>query len=190
MTIRLMTGADIPAAIALWRRTPGVGLNERDDSPGGLAHLLACNPATCFVAVENGTLAGTILCGYDGSRAIVYHACVAEPCRRKGTGRALVSAVTEALKAEGITNALLVCFGTNTGALAFWRNLGWQERPDLVYFNTTILDTAAPWWIMPFSITRLSFAGRPAPLFRSGGSKPLTRSHCSSLSSCRFIVPL
>lgn len=45
-------------------------------------------------------------------------------------------------------------------------------------------------YIMPFSITRLSFAGRPPRGFLSAGSIPIIFSHFSSLISCILITLL
>lgn len=138
MDIRRMTHADIGPARALWQRTPGMGLRSLDDSPAGIGRFLLRNPSTCFAAFHGGELAGTILCGHDGRRGTIYHACVDPACRHRGLGRALVSRALDALRAEGIHKALLVCFAANTDGAAFWRALGWQERPDLTYFDITL----------------------------------------------------
>ena len=42
--------------------------------------------------------------------------------------------------------------------------------------------------IMALTIIRLSLAGRPFPPDRSGGTKSLILSHCSSVISCRLII--
>jgi hypothetical protein len=42
------------------------------------------------------------------------------------------------LKAEGITKAGMLVFGTNEQGNAFWESQGWQTRPDLVYRNKTL----------------------------------------------------
>jgi ribosomal protein S18 acetylase RimI-like enzyme len=135
MHIRLMTAADYPQVYALWRSTPGMGLNNLDDSAEGIARYLQRNPTTCFVAEEAGTLIGTILSGHDGRRAFIYHLAVAAPYRRQGIGKALVEAALEALRAEGIHKAALVVMADNAAGNAFWEQLGFTTRPDLVYRN-------------------------------------------------------
>ncbi len=77
--IRLMRPADYDAVHALWLRTPGMGLNDVDDSREGIAKFLARNPATCFVAEEDGQIAGVILTGHDGRRGYIYHTAVDAP---------------------------------------------------------------------------------------------------------------
>lgn len=50
MRIRQFTIDDYDAVHALWRRTPGMGLNDVDDSRDGIARYLLRNPRTCLVA--------------------------------------------------------------------------------------------------------------------------------------------
>ena len=135
MHIRLMTAADYPQVYALWRCTPGMGLNNLDDSEEGITHYLQRNPTTCFVTEEAGALVGTVLSGHDGRRAFIYHLAVAASYRRQGVGKALVEAALEALRAEGIHKAALVVMANNTAGNAFWEQLGFTTRPDLVYRN-------------------------------------------------------
>ena len=135
MHIRLMTAADYAQVYALWRSTPGMGLNNLDDCAEGIARYLQRNPTTCFVAEEVGALIGTILSGHDGRRAFIYHLAVAAPYRRQGIGKALVEAALEALRAEGIHKAALVVMANNASGNAFWEQLGFTTRPDLVYRN-------------------------------------------------------
>ena len=135
MHIRLMSAADYPQVYALWRSTPGMGLNNLDDSEEGITRYLQRNPTTCFVAEEAGALIGTILSGHDGRRAFIYHLAVAEPYRRQGFGKALVEAALEALRAEGIHKAALVVMADNAAGNAFWEQLGFTTRPDLIYRN-------------------------------------------------------
>ena len=133
MTIREMTIDDYEAACALWQECGGIGLSAQDDSRDGIRRFLARNPRTCFVAEQDGRLAGTILCGHDGRRAHIYHAAVGTPFRRQGIGRALAERAYAALAGEGITKAALVAFADNADGNAFWESLGFSVRGDLTY---------------------------------------------------------
>mgnify|MGYP002475875058 CR=1 FL=1 len=57
MPIRLMSLSDYDAVLALWQASPGVGLSDAD-SPQAIARFLERNPGLCFVAEEEGRLAG------------------------------------------------------------------------------------------------------------------------------------
>ena len=126
---------------ALWLATPGMGLNNLDDSREGIAKYLARNPHTSFVATENGfDLTGAILCGHDGRRGYIYHTCVRADRQGEGVGRALVEATLDALQAEGIHKAALVVFDRNAQGNAFWERMGFTTREDLVYRNRTLTE--------------------------------------------------
>ncbi len=140
MQLRVMTIADYDKVYSLWTGTAGMGLRSLDDSPAGIEKFLRRNPSTCFVAEEEGTLAGVILCGHDGRRGYIYHAAVAPQFRRRGVGRLLVDAALTALKEEGILKAALVAFETNALGNAFWESMGFEKREDLVYRNKSLSD--------------------------------------------------
>ena len=74
--IRKMLAADYEQAYILWLNTPGMGLNNIDDSKEGIEKILHRNPNTCFVAEQNNKLAGAILSGHDGRRGYIYHLAV------------------------------------------------------------------------------------------------------------------
>jgi ribosomal protein S18 acetylase RimI-like enzyme len=138
--IRLFTMADYPALFALWKTLPAFnqGLRSIDDSEARIAKLLQRNPNTCFVAEEDGKIVGGIQAGHDGRRGYIYHAFVHPDFQRQGIGKLLADSACEALKAEGITKAGMLVFGTNEQGNAFWESQGWQTRPDLVYRNKTL----------------------------------------------------
>ena len=132
MVIRQMHIEDYDAVYALWAGCPGVGLNETDDSRAGFERYLRRNPASCFLAEEDGRMIGTVLACDDGRRGHINHLAVAEDSRR-GVGRSLVDAALSALRRQGVSKVNLVAFGTNTGGNAFWEKVGFHTRPDLVY---------------------------------------------------------
>jgi len=136
---RLMTMADYKQAYDLWILC-GNGLNNKDDSPEGIEKYLKRNPSTSFVATCDGKVVGVILCGHDGRRGIIQHACVSPDHRRLGIGQKLVELALEALKAEGINKVLLVAFKKNEGGNAFWESQGFTLREDLNYRNKALSE--------------------------------------------------
>ena len=117
-----------------------LGLNNKDDSREGIEKYLRRNPATSFVAVLDGKIVGVILCGHDGRRGIIQHACVSSDCRRMGIGKKLVDLALEALKKEGINKVLLVAFKKNEVGNAFWESQGFTLREDLNYRNKALAE--------------------------------------------------
>ncbi|MCX8023606.1 MAG: GNAT family N-acetyltransferase [Thermanaerothrix sp.] len=125
---------DYEEATALWKNSPGVGLSQAD-SPQALAHFLERNPGLNWVAKDEGKVVGTLLCGYDGRRAYLYHVAVHPEYRRQGIGRALVNHCLETLKNLGVEKAHLFVYTNNADAIAFWKSLGWYPRTELLIMS-------------------------------------------------------
>ena len=140
MNIRKMTIADYDSVYDLWINTPGMGLNNIDDSREGIGRFLARNPETCFVAENDGKIAGVIICGNDGRRGYIYHTAVLPDYRKHGIATELVENALKALEHEGISKAALVVFDNNTLGNAFWEHIGFSTRDDLVYRNKYITE--------------------------------------------------
>ena len=136
---RTMTIDDYEQAYDLWILC-GNGLNDKDDSREGIDKYLKRNPSTSFVATCDNIVVGVILCGHDGRRGIIQHACVSPDYRRYGIGSKLVCLALESLKAEGINKVLLVAFKKNTGGNAFWESQGFTLREDLNYRNKALTE--------------------------------------------------
>ncbi len=133
---RIMTPDDWDGVAKVWEDHEGT--NPVDDSPEGFAKYLRRNPATSFVAVDNGRIVGTILAGHDGRRGIFHHVSVLKEYQKQGIGRMLVESAEEALRKEGINKVLLVVFTHNDSGNAFWEHMGFTVREDLVYRNKYI----------------------------------------------------
>ncbi len=140
MKIREMKIADYTAVYALWRKTPGMGLNDIDDSEDGISRYLKRNPHTCFVAELDGEIIGVILSGHDGRRGFIHHTCVASELWNNQIGTRLVEAALSALRAEGITKAVLVVFERNERGNGFWERMGFTPRPDLIYRDRVLTE--------------------------------------------------
>ncbi len=140
MQIRTMTIQDYDGVYGLWLACSGMGLNDLDDSKGGITRFLVRNPDTCFVAEEDGKIIGTILTGNDGRRGYIYHAAVHPEYRRQGIATQLVETAMAALYKIGITKVALVVFDQNTGGNAFWEKIGFASRTDLIYRNRAMVE--------------------------------------------------
>lgn len=140
MTIRAMTIEDYEEVYALWMSIKGFAMRSLDDSAAGVARFLERNPDTSVVAVEDGKIVGSILCGYDGRRGCLYHVCVHEEYRRRGIGKAMVVYCMKALEKEQISKVSLIAFTKNDIGNAFWKEIGWTKREDLNYYDFVLND--------------------------------------------------
>ena len=140
MEYRTMRIEDYDAVYALWMSCKNMGFNNLDDSREGVARFLKRNPATSFVALEGGRLAGVVLAGHDGRRGYVYHMSVAEDFRRRGVGSGLLNRCLGALKAESINKVALLVFKYNEAGNAFWSKQGFTVREDVAYRNRALTE--------------------------------------------------
>lgn len=138
MQIRQMSIDDYDEVYSLWMSTPGIGLNNIDDSITGISKYLARNPNTCFVAIEDKDIIGVVCAGHDGRRGSLMHTCVHKGYRKKGIGTALVNKAISALAAEGIRKVYLVVFDKNESGQRFWEERGWNKRNDLIYYDIVL----------------------------------------------------
>lgn len=136
--IRTMTIEDYPGVYALWLTIDGFAIRSIDDSEEGVASFLRRNPTTSVVAVADGRIVGSILCGHDGRRGCLYHVCVDEHCRMHGIGKSMVVFCMQALQREGISKVSLIAFTRNDIGNAFWKQIGWTKREDLNYYDFTL----------------------------------------------------
>lgn len=120
---------DYQAALALWQRTEGLGLNESDEAPA-VARFLERNPGFSAVAVTGeGYLVGAMLCGHDGRRGSLHHLAVDRAWREHGIGRRLVDYGMARLTAAGIPKCNIFVLADNDDGTAFWLREGWYHTP-------------------------------------------------------------
>lgn len=131
--IREFTSADYDAALALWRTTPGLGVNAAD-APQAIDQFLARNPGCSMAAEQDGVLIGTALCGHDGRRGYLYHVVVRPEYRGRGIGYALVDACRAVLRDRGVDRCHVFVFADNAIGNGFWVRR-WRRRHDLVVYT-------------------------------------------------------
>lgn len=135
--IREMTMADYDAMLALWQISEGIGLSNAD-SRDNIASYLQRNPGLSFVAYDSDQLVGTVLCGHDGRRGYLHHLAVSTSHRYQGIGRRLAEQALTMLQCQGIEKCHLFVIKNNREALAFWKQIGWKKRSDLLLMSKTI----------------------------------------------------
>ena len=135
MEIRSMMIDDYDGVYALWMSIKGFALRSLDDSREGVERFLKRNPGNIVVAIEDGKIVGSILCGHDGRRGCLYHVCVHEAYRMRGIGKSMVVYCMKELEKEQISKVSLIAFTVNDIGNAFWKEIGWTRREDLNYYD-------------------------------------------------------
>lgn len=143
LTVRTMKSGHLEAAQELWRRTEHMGIGGADEL-SELQKFLRKNPGLSRVvtASEGGTdrLVGTVLTGYDGRRAYLYHLAVDRAYRGRGIARSLLDAVVDKLAELRVERCHIMIFAENTPGIAAWRRLGWADRPDISVMSRDIVS--------------------------------------------------
>lgn len=127
-----------PAALELWKNTPGMGLSESDNYEY-IRCYLERNPGLSFVVMDGVRLIGTVLCGHDGRRGFIYHLTIAPEYRGRGLGRELVSRCLAGLRQAGIERCSLCVFKTNIEGIQFWEKMQFVKRDMLHMMSIHLL---------------------------------------------------
>ena len=128
-SIRQMTMDDYDEMYQLWEKTPGL-IVEESDGREDIAIYLKRNSGLCFVAVSDGRIVGTVLCGHEGRRGIMRHLAVKQEFRGRGIARALIDACLEGLAQEGIKKCNTFVLDKNKEGRRFWEHMGWYILDD------------------------------------------------------------
>jgi len=115
---------------------PGIAYSQRD-----LRRFLSIPGSESVIAESRGELAGFAI-GYPDSPdlARVVTLDVAPSCRRRGLGEKLLDALLARLAASGARRVLLEVDVRNSGAIAFYRKLGFAQSGRLPSYYGRGLD--------------------------------------------------
>ncbi len=131
MNIRIMQMSDFQSAYALWQKT-GISLVMLEKEKIELETILTHNPSSCFVAVENKQVIGTILGTFNGRRAWIYHVAVHPKCQNRGYGSALLQHTETMLQVKNATKILLAVGISNLKTVPFYEKNGYHVINDAV----------------------------------------------------------
>jgi hypothetical protein len=132
MQIRVFQESDEPAVVALWKHVFGYP-EPRNDPATVIRQKMAVQRELFFVAVDEAKIVGTVMGGYDGHRGWIYSLAVDPAQHRRKVGTALIRHVENALAGHGALKINLQVLPTNSGAVEFYKKLGYrvEERISL-----------------------------------------------------------
>jgi ribosomal protein S18 acetylase RimI-like enzyme len=123
----VMVPSDYQQVAALWEEV-GMWPHPGEDR-AWFEGALARNPGCCLVWRRGGRVIGTVIGAWDGLRGWIYHLAVAESCRGRGIGSALLAAVEARLREIGATQINLMVCEENHFAEGLYLRRGYGRSP-------------------------------------------------------------
>jgi ribosomal protein S18 acetylase RimI-like enzyme len=109
--------------MALWERA---GLTRPwNNADGDLQRAVATPTSDVLIGVDAGRLVASVMVGHDGHRGWIYYVAVDPGARRRGHGRAMMTAAETWLRERGVPKLNLMIRGGNEQAVSFYRALGY-----------------------------------------------------------------
>ena len=131
---REMTKDDYDEVFHLMTHTEGITVREAD-SYDATKRYLQRNPGLSFVAEDENSIIGCVMCGHDGRRGYLQHLIVIPEMRKKGIAAELVNKCLDGLAQLGIYKTHIDVLTTNKPALEYWQKSGWKIRDDIIRFS-------------------------------------------------------
>jgi ribosomal protein S18 acetylase RimI-like enzyme len=134
---------DYAVVHVLWQR--GDLWMRPSDGPEATLLKLTRDPGLFLVArAGDGRIVGTVMGGWDGRRAYVYHLAVAPERRRQGIADALMDEIEERFRALGALKAKLQILVENEVSKAFFAHRGYLLETDCEPWGKELVAGGAP----------------------------------------------
>ena len=131
MTIRTMTTTDMTALFTLWKVSKLNFANKKREVHE-CTLMIELNPTSCFVAIEDDIIVGSIFGVFNGRRAWINHLAIHPEYQKRGIGSKLLNATIKELKKRGATKVILGVSTSNLKAMEFYYKNGFQVMDDAV----------------------------------------------------------
>jgi ribosomal protein S18 acetylase RimI-like enzyme len=143
ITIAEFTMDDYPIVYVLWQR--GDLWMRPSDGPDATLLKLTHDPGLFLIAREpDGRVVGTVMGGWDGRRAYVYHLAVIPERRRRGIGGALMDELEERFRRCGALKVKTQILAGNEGSRAFFGGRGYLVEVDCQPWGKELVEGGAP----------------------------------------------
>ena len=143
ITIAEFTMDDYPVVHVLWQR--GDLWMRPSDGPQATLLKLTRDPELFLVARDaGGRVVGTVMGGWDGRRAYVYHLAVLPKQRREGIADALMDELEERFRRLGALKAKTQILLDNEASCAFFAQRGYLREDDCDPWGKEFVEGGAP----------------------------------------------
>jgi len=143
ITIAEFTMDDYPVVHVLWQRGD-LWMRPSDGSEATLLKLTR-DPELFLVARDaGGRVVGTVMGGWDGRRAYVYHLAVLPEQRREGIADALMDELEERFRRLGALKAKTQILLDNEASRAFFSRRCYLREDDCEPWGKELVEGGAP----------------------------------------------
>ena len=143
VTIAEFTMDDYPVVHVLWQ-LGDLWMRPSDGLEATLLKLTR-DPGLFLVARDgSGLIVGTVMGGWDGRRAYLYHLAVLPERRRQGIADALMDEIEERFRRVGALKAKTQILMDNDASRAFFRHRGYLHEVDCEAWGKELVEGGAP----------------------------------------------
>ena len=143
VTIAEFAMDDYPVVHVLWQR--GDLWMRPSDGPEALLLKLSRDPELFLVARDaGGRVVGTVMGGWDGRRAYVYHLAVLPQRRRQGIADALMDELEGRFRRLGALKAKTQILLGNEASRVFFARRGYLREVDCEPWGKELVEGGAP----------------------------------------------
>jgi ribosomal protein S18 acetylase RimI-like enzyme len=132
-----MTLSDYDECFELWN-IKGDAVSRADSTNVTFNKIIARNPETCFVAIADNQIIGTIAAEFGGGGAYISHLNVSPEFRRQGIATALVDTAEGKLVELGVRKSRILVFTNNETAKLFWNSRGYTARDEVIFMDRNL----------------------------------------------------
>jgi len=126
MKIRPFEASDQTEVIELWEACQLVV--PWNDPKKDIARKLKVDADLFLIGELEGKIIATVMGGYEGHRGWINYLAVSPQHQRKGYGKKIMQLVEQRIRQQGCPKINLMIRASNTGAVAFYRALGYDPE--------------------------------------------------------------
>ena len=133
MKIELFTMRYYHDIIDLWKRS-GIEVSS-SDTQDEIAKILKRNSDLFLIGKEDGKVVAVVIGAFDGRRGYVHHLAIDPDYQKKRYGKMMMDELIERFRKKKVHKVHLFIEKHNKEVVAFYKELGWDIRNDLIMMS-------------------------------------------------------
>ena len=125
--LRAATPEDVERVLAFWNLA-GEDVERTKDTAAGLLTLIERDPGAVILALDEDSIVGSVVVGWDGWRGHIYRLAVESAYRGGGLGARLLAAAEQRARDQGCARIDAIVLDENEPARRLWRRAGYERQ--------------------------------------------------------------